>query len=424
MLVVALVISTSTVRVRAQAEPARERERRTAALYAMSRELASTRGVDELLRGGGAAHRRGVRQPGGRPAPGRGRPARCRTRPATPAGLRAGRERAGGGAVGLRARPARRAGHRHAAGRRALYLPLTRLARHGRRPGRAARRDPRAAARAGAAPSARDLRRARRRWPSSGPGWPRRRSGRRCAPRPSGCATRCSARSRTTCARRWPPSPGAASSLLENETRLDAATRRELLETPARGGRPAEPAGQQPARHDPARSRRAAAPQGVAAAGGGGRRGADAAGSALARPAGRPPGCRPICRSVPLDGVLIEQVLVNLLDNAIKYTPRGQPDRDRGRGGRRRRVRRRGGRPRARASRRGRRSAASSRSSTAGRAAPEARRRPRARDLPGHRRGPRRADLGREPARRRRRVPLHAAAGGEAPPDPARATDG
>ena len=40
MLVVALVISSLAVRIRAQAESARERERRIAALYAMSRELA------------------------------------------------------------------------------------------------------------------------------------------------------------------------------------------------------------------------------------------------------------------------------------------------------------------------------------------------------------------------------------------------
>jgi len=49
MLVVALVISGLTVRIRAQADLARDRERRTAALYAMSRELASTREVDDLL---------------------------------------------------------------------------------------------------------------------------------------------------------------------------------------------------------------------------------------------------------------------------------------------------------------------------------------------------------------------------------------
>ena len=49
MLVVALVISTLAVRLRQQAEAARQHERRTAALYAMSRELASTRDTDGLL---------------------------------------------------------------------------------------------------------------------------------------------------------------------------------------------------------------------------------------------------------------------------------------------------------------------------------------------------------------------------------------
>src|SRR5262249_35638406 len=50
MLLVALVISTLTVRLRQQAEAARHRERRTAALYALSRELASTPDTDGLLR--------------------------------------------------------------------------------------------------------------------------------------------------------------------------------------------------------------------------------------------------------------------------------------------------------------------------------------------------------------------------------------
>ncbi len=49
MLVVALVISGLAARTRAQAESARERERRIATLYAMSRELASSRGVQDLL---------------------------------------------------------------------------------------------------------------------------------------------------------------------------------------------------------------------------------------------------------------------------------------------------------------------------------------------------------------------------------------
>jgi two-component system sensor histidine kinase KdpD len=49
MLLVGMVISGMTIRIRAQAEAVREREQRTAALYAMSRELASTRGVGELV---------------------------------------------------------------------------------------------------------------------------------------------------------------------------------------------------------------------------------------------------------------------------------------------------------------------------------------------------------------------------------------
>jgi two-component system, OmpR family, sensor histidine kinase KdpD len=49
MLVVALVVSGLTLRTRGQAEAARQRERRTSALYAMSRELAGTRGIEPLL---------------------------------------------------------------------------------------------------------------------------------------------------------------------------------------------------------------------------------------------------------------------------------------------------------------------------------------------------------------------------------------
>jgi two-component system sensor histidine kinase KdpD len=50
MLLVALVISTLTTRIKRQAEAARERERRTSALYAMSRDFASQRDVKSLLR--------------------------------------------------------------------------------------------------------------------------------------------------------------------------------------------------------------------------------------------------------------------------------------------------------------------------------------------------------------------------------------
>src|SRR5207245_2457430 len=49
MLLVGLVTSSLAARIRTQADTARLREQRTAALYAMSRELAGTRGVDQLL---------------------------------------------------------------------------------------------------------------------------------------------------------------------------------------------------------------------------------------------------------------------------------------------------------------------------------------------------------------------------------------
>ncbi len=49
MLVVGLVVSTLTTRLRRQADSARSRERRTAALYGLSRDLARLRGLDALI---------------------------------------------------------------------------------------------------------------------------------------------------------------------------------------------------------------------------------------------------------------------------------------------------------------------------------------------------------------------------------------
>ncbi|WP_437594645.1 DUF4118 domain-containing protein [Sorangium sp. So ce1000] len=48
MLIVALVIASLTVRIRRQVESASDREQRTAALYAMSKELTALRGIDRL----------------------------------------------------------------------------------------------------------------------------------------------------------------------------------------------------------------------------------------------------------------------------------------------------------------------------------------------------------------------------------------
>jgi two-component system sensor histidine kinase KdpD len=49
MLMVGVLISTLTVRIKEQAEVARQRERRTGALYSLSRELASTRNLDAMI---------------------------------------------------------------------------------------------------------------------------------------------------------------------------------------------------------------------------------------------------------------------------------------------------------------------------------------------------------------------------------------
>ena len=97
-------------------------------------------------------------------------------------------------------------------------------------------------------------------------------------------------------------------------------------------------------------------------------------GSALARlepgldgPRGPGRRSRRTCPLVPVDGVLVEQALVNLLENAVKYTEPAMPDRRRGGGGRTARSRSRS-RTRAPACPRGRRSRCS-RSSTAPRSA-------------------------------------------------------
>ena len=191
---------------------------------------------------------------------------------------------------------------------------------------RAARRTAaRAAARA--APPARGLRRpdgARARARAARRGGARRA---RRGARPSSCATRCSRRSRTTCARRSRSSPAPPARLRDAATRLDEATRALLAAIDRDEGARDDGARLEPARHDAARGGRGRA---RAATGSRSRRSsarrsrACGAGCAAHRSTSS---CRRICRWCDVDAVLIEQVLVNLLDNAAKYTPAGTRDR-------------------------------------------------------------------------------------------------
>ena len=400
MLVVGLVISSLTVRIRDQAEAARQREQRTAALYAMSRELASTRGRGRAAGDRRAPHQRSLPEPGRRPA--------CPTPTAgSPPGAAAAPVRDGRHELAWRQwvyehRAAGRPGHRDAARRARPSTCRCSPRADGGRARRPARRPP-CPGRARAAPPARDLRQ---------PDRARHRAG---APRRGGPA-----KPRSTWRRERLRNSLLSSVSHDLRTPLAAITGRraapfwttargwmprhasELLDPPG-GGRAPEPARPEPPGDDAARVGRARASQGVASAGGGHRRGAAAAwasGSADRPVTTRVPPDLPL---VAIDDVLIGQVLVNLLDNAVKYTPPGSPIRscatatdhavtvevaDRGPGlppGEEDRVFEKFYR---------------------GAAPPPARRRARPGDLPGHRQGPRRANLGPEPPRGRRGVPL------------------
>ena len=174
----------------------------------------------------GASHQRRVPEPDRRAA------ARHRRRGLVPAGRR--------GAVHARTRTSSASAkwvfeHRQPAGTRHRRRCPARarstcrsqaLARHRRRARRAARRIAHALDSPISTTSSRPSP-IRPRSPSSARSSPTRRSRRRCAPRPSGCAARCSARSRTICARRWPTITGAASTLLDERrgsTRRRAAS--------------------------------------------------------------------------------------------------------------------------------------------------------------------------------------------------------
>ena len=266
-----------------------QREERTAALYALSRDLVARRRRRRRCDGDRATCGGGVRRCGVRAAAGRRRRAARRRRGAAAARRSTRRSSASRNGRTSTASPPgsapRRCPDRRPCARRCAWRARSACSRSSRDRATRCGAEQREFLDAFCRQAAFALERARLS--------PTRRAAPRCAPRPRRCAARCCPRSRTTCARRSRRSP-ARRPRCATDARLPGRSARRAARRDLRRGRAARAPGREPARHDAARVGRGRAQARLGAGRGDRRLGARRGSSA--RLTGRPVRHRPARR--------------------------------------------------------------------------------------------------------------------------------